>query len=75
MVRVVFVFACARTGGRPCRFFIWVYLFFWAMYSPRRMPCSSPMRIPRMYCFIMLSWCCMLVVGVFEVFSVCACVE
>ena len=40
--------------------------FFWVMYSPVRMPC--------MYCCIMLWCCCMLVVGLFEVFSVCACV-
>lgn len=40
-----------------------------------RIPCGSPMRIPYMYCLIMLPYCCMLVVGLFEVFPVSACVE
>lgn len=49
--------------------------FFRARYSPRGMPCVSPMIMPYMYWIIMLLYCCMLVVGLFEVFSVCACVE
>lgn len=73
MVRVVFVFACARVGGRPCRFFILVYFFFRASISPSRIPCESPMMMPCMYWVIMLLLCYMLVVCVFEVVSVCAC--
>lgn len=47
--------------------------FLRAISMPRRVPCVSPMMMPYMYWSIMLSCCCMLVVGLFEVFSVCAC--
>jgi hypothetical protein len=49
--------------------------FFCARYSPMRIPCESPMMMPCMYWVIMLWFCYMLVVCLFEVVSVCACGE